>query len=93
MRAGDAQIMDSRILHAGLDNRSADRRRTLFYFTIQNPACCARDFVGVPPGSKWPDGMRHLSNRVVLRGWRERTDCVRSGQLSQCRRRRNTDRL
>ena len=55
LRRGDVQIMDSRILHAGLDNASPDRRRTLFYFTMKNPACAPADFVGVPSGSKWPD--------------------------------------
>lgn len=54
LRRGDVQIMDSRILHAGLDNASPDRRRTLFYFTMANPACAPEDFVGVPSGSKWP---------------------------------------
>ena len=55
LKKGDVQIMDSRILHAGLENRSQSCRRTLFYFTIKNPACKPEDYVGVPSGSKWPD--------------------------------------
>jgi ectoine hydroxylase-related dioxygenase (phytanoyl-CoA dioxygenase family) len=55
LKKGDVQIMDSRVLHAGLDNRSQDRRRTLFYFTIRNPRCNPRDFVGVPSGSMYSD--------------------------------------
>ena len=54
LRKGDVQIMDSRILHAGLNNCS-QQRRTLFYFTIRNPCCDPRDFVGVPSGSMYQD--------------------------------------
>ena len=50
LKKGDVQIMDSRILHAGLANKSADKRRTLFYFTIRNPCCDPRSFVGIPSG-------------------------------------------
>jgi hypothetical protein len=56
LRKGDAQIMDSRILHAGLDNRSkTGKRRTLFYFTMRNPNADPRDFVAVPKGSIYSD--------------------------------------
>ena len=58
LRKGDAQVMDSRILHAGLGNHdSMGRRRRLFYFTIQNPRCSSSDFIGIPKGSMW-DGTR-----------------------------------
>ena len=56
LKKGDVQIMDSRVLHAGLDNRStAGKRRTLFYFTIRNPTASRADFIGIPRGSMWPD--------------------------------------
>ena len=67
LKKGDVQIMDSRILHAGLDNRSEDKRRTLFYFTIRNPSCDPRDFVGVPSGSKYSDQHIDLNNYTSIK--------------------------
>ena len=37
LRKGCCAIYDSRVLHGGTDNRSADRTRALFYFSFRNP--------------------------------------------------------
>jgi len=37
LKQGDCSIFDATTLHAGLANRSADKRRCLFYFTFRYP--------------------------------------------------------
>lgn len=51
LKAGDAVIMDSRLLHSGHFN--IDSRRILLYFTIRNPLYFYQTIPAVPTGSKW----------------------------------------